>query len=225
MNKDLKNMLIGASVLISYLLYSYAFSSLLLLFNINFESLSLLSKEIISFISELVIITIIVYIYRKRLYKDLKRYSFNTFLKYIKYWFLTIGLMIISSIIISMFTSIQTSSNQEVIIETFYKAPLYTCIMAVIFAPILEELVFRLSFRYMFKTDIIFILVSGLFFGFMHVSSPSSLLELIYIIPYSIPGMVFAYTLTKSKNIFVPISLHFVHNTIMMIFQFIIMFH
>ena len=97
--------------------------------------------------------------------------------------------------------------------------------MAIIFAPILEELVFRLSFRNMFKTDIIFIIASGLFFGFMHVSSPNSLLELIYIIPYSIPGIVFAYTLTKSKNIFVPISLHFVHNTIMMIFQFIIMFH
>lgn len=225
MNKDLKNMLIGAAVLISYLLYNYLFSSFFLIFNINFESLSLLSKELISCLSELLLIGLFIYIYRKRLYKDLKKYSFNTFFKYIKYWFLTIGLMLISNVIITMFTSIQTTTNQETIISTLYKAPIYTCIMAILFAPILEELVFRLSFRNMFKTNIIFIIISGLFFGFMHVSSSNTILELIYIIPYSIPGMVFAYTLTKSNNIFVPISLHFIHNSIMMLFQIIIMLH
>ena len=133
--------------------------------------------------------------------------------------------MIISNIIITMFTSIETSSNQEAIISTLYKAPIYTCIMSIIFAPILEELVFRLSFRKIFNSNILFIVTSGLFFGFMHVSSPNSIAEFLYIIPYSIPGVIFAYTLTKSKNIYVPIGLHFIHNTIMMLIQLFIMLH
>ena len=36
------------------------------------------------------------------------------------------------------------------------------------------------------------------------------------------PGCVFAYTLTKSDNIFVPISLHMLHNTLMIVLQFVI---
>ena len=32
-----------------------------------------------------------------------------------------------------------------------------------------------------------------------------NLIDLLFIIPYSIPGFIFAYVYTKSKNIFIPI--------------------
>ena len=58
----------------------------------------------------------------------------------------------------------------------------------------------------------------------MHVvSSFESFSDLIYIITYSIPGFVFAYTLVKSENIFVPISLHMFHNTLTVIMQIILL--
>ena len=67
--------------------------------------------------------------------------------------------------------------------------------------------------------------MSGLVFGGLHViSSYTNLINLIYIIPYSIPGFIFAYTLVRSKNIFVPIGLHFFHNAIMMIVQIVLLF-
>ena len=102
--------------------------------------------------------------------------------------------------------------------------PIYTFISAVIIAPFLEELVFRKSFRDMFSNNLLFIILSGLTFGAFHViGSFETLFDLIYIIPYSIPGFVFAYTLSKSKNIFVPIGLHFLHNGILMALQTFLM--
>ena len=221
MKKELKDFLIGLSVLLLYLFSSFISLLILSIFNVNTNNFSNIQKIIYNLSYELILILIIIFIYRKKIINDIKMFKKSNF-SYIKYWIIALILMLISNIIINMFTNIDTSSNQEIIVNTFKKAPIYTAILACLFAPILEELVFRLSFRKMFKTDIIFIILSGLFFGFMHVSNPSSLLELVYIIPYSIPGFIFAYTLTKSNNILVPIGLHFLHNTLMILLQFIL---
>lgn len=221
MKKELKDFLIGLSVLLLYLFSSFISLLILSIFNVNTNNFSNIQKIIYNLSYELILILIIIFIYRKKIINDIKMFKKSNFI-YIKYWIIALILMLISNIIINMFTNIDTSSNQEIIVNTFKKAPIYTAILACLFAPILEELVFRLSFRKMFKTDIIFIILSGLFFGFMHVSNPSSLLELVYIIPYSIPGFIFAYTLTKSNNILVPIGLHFLHNTLMILLQFIL---
>lgn len=224
MKQEFKNVLTGLSVLILYLLASYFSGFILLLFKVDLDKLSTFQKIVFNLSYEFILILIIMFIYRKKLTHDFKYFKGCHFKEYIRYWFIALGLMLISNIIINMLTKIDTSSNQEAIMETFSKAPIYTMILTVVGAPILEELVFRLSFRKMFKTDILFIIMSGLFFGFMHVSSPSSIAELLYIIPYSIPGFIFAYTLTKSDNIFVPMELHFIHNSVMMLFQVILIF-
>jgi membrane protease YdiL (CAAX protease family) len=50
-------------------------------------------------------------------------------------------------------------------------------------------------------------------FGAFHVlGSYDSAIDLLYIIPYSIPGIVFASIMYKTKNICFPVFLHFVHN-------------
>lgn len=222
MKKELKSMLVGLFVLLLYLVSEYIYSFTLMIFNINFDTLSTTQKIIFNLSFQFILILTIIFIYRKKFINDLKNLKNCHFTDYIKYWIGAVGLMLISNIIINMFTAIETSTNQEEIINTFSKAPIYTFILTVFFAPVLEELVFRLSFRKMFKTDLLFIIMSGIFFGFMHVTSPSCLAELLYIIPYSIPGWIFAYTLTKSNNIFIPIGLHFIHNSIMMILQTLI---
>ena len=136
-----------------------------------------------------------------------------------------LGLMILSNLIVTMFTTTEISQNQETIVSLLGEAPIYTFILTVFTAPILEELVFRLSFRKMFAhTNLLYIFFSGLFFGGMHViSSFTNITDLLFIIPYSIPGFIFAYIYTKSKNICVPMSLHFIHNGIMMCLQIILL--
>ena len=133
--------------------------------------------------------------------------------------------MIISNAIITLFTTTDTSENQKIIINQLKTAPIYTFCTTVLLAPILEELVFRLSFKKIFAhTNFLFILFSGLMFGCMHVvGNLNNLTDFLFIIPYSIPGFIFAYIYSKSKNICVPISLHLIHNLIMICFQMILL--
>ncbi len=227
-NYELRDMIIGFGVLFIYLIgsaYSYDFIGL---FGINYNNLSFIAKQVYLISYEIFLTLIIVYIYRKDFIPNLKDFIKNNvsyFKKYIKYWFLMLGLMILSNLIVTMFTTTEISQNQETIVSLLGEAPIYTFILTVFTAPILEELVFRLSFRKMFAhTNLLFIFFSGLFFGGMHViSSFTNITDLLFIIPYSIPGFIFAYIYTKSKNICVPMSLHFIHNGIMMCLQIILL--
>lgn len=222
--KKYKDSLIGLIVFIGYLLlsqYSNVVISLL-----GFNNLPNILKLLVAIIYDLLLLTGCIFIYLKTIVKDFKdfrknfRYYFNN---YAKYWFLNLGLMMISSIIISSLVNVDSSTNQQYIVSLLSKYPIYTFITTIFIAPILEELIFRLTFRKIFKSDILFIFLSGLVFGILHFSVATSIQELLYIISYSIPGWIFAYTLKKSSNIFVPISLHMFHNTIMTILQFILL--
>lgn len=228
-NFELKNMFIGFGVLFLYFIASSLPYDFISLFGINYNNLNIITKQIYLISYEVVLTLIIVYIYKKDFipnFKDFIKNNINYFKKYIKYWFLMLGLMIFSNAIITMFTTTMVSNNQQTIIDTLSQAPIYTFIITVFIAPILEELVFRLSFRKIFAhTNLLFIFSSGLIFGSMHVlSTLENLVDLLFIIPYSIPGFVFAYLYTKTKNICVPISLHFIHNGIMMSLQILLLF-
>lgn len=227
-NFEIKNMIIGFGVLFLYLIASAMPYDFIGLLGINYNNLNIILKQIYLLTYEVALTLIIIYIYRKDFIPNFKNFiknNINYFKKYIKYWFLMLGLMISSNLIITLFTTTTTSQNQQTIVETLGQAPIYTFIITVFIAPILEELVFRLSFRKIFAhTNILFIIFSGLLFGSMHVlGTLENFIDLLFIIPYSIPGFIFAYVYTKSKNIFIPISLHFIHNGIMMGLQIILL--
>lgn len=227
-NYDLRDMFIGFGVLFLYLIASSIPYDFIELFGVNYDNLNLIARQIYLILYEVSLTLIIVYIYKKYFipnFKDFLKNNIKYFKKYIKYWFIMLGLMILSNSIITMFTTTMTSENQQAIVDTLKKAPIYTFILTVFIAPILEELVFRLSFRKIFKhTNILFIVFSGLFFGGMHVlGSFENLVDLLFIIPYSIPGFIFAYIYSKSKNICIPMSLHFIHNGIMMSLQILLL--
>ena len=146
------------------------------------------------------------------------------FKKYFKYWFLILGLMMAGNLVILLFDPSSTANNQDLINEMFMKYPFYTFIISVFLAPVIEELVFRLCFYKLFTTKYLFIFLSGFIFGSFHViGSYSSPIDLLYIIPYSIPGFVFAYLMQKTDNICVSTFLHFVHNGVVMSLQVLIL--
>jgi membrane protease YdiL (CAAX protease family) len=223
---NLKNMLTGIGVIFFYLFTSTFVTEILSMIGINYNNLSTPLKSTCLIIYQILMTLVIVYIYKKTIITDFKIFIKNNikyFKKYIKYWFLMLILMISSNLIVTLFTTTDIANNQNTIIETLKVAPIYTFILTVFVAPILEELVFRLSFRKIFSNNILFILLSGLVFGSMHViGTCEHLIDLLFIIPYSIPGFIFAYVYTKSKNICIPISLHFIHNGIMMSLQILL---
>ena len=225
--ENLKQPILGLCVVASYFIYSYFQTLPLSLVGINYYNLSMFNKIIYLMITELIYLLILFYIYRKEYIKDFKKYvkNFKDYMpKYMEYWALAFSLMLISNFIIITLFPNSVATNQVAINNILVEAPFYMIVSAVLFAPFLEETIFRFSFRKIFKNDLIFIILSGLVFGGLHViGSFNNLIDLIYIIPYSIPGVIFAYTLVKSKNIFVPMSLHFFHNGIMIFIQIVLL--
>lgn len=226
-NESTKKIGLGFGVVLFYYIASFCQSLPFSLFNISYETLPLWIRISYSLIYQLLLLGVIIFLLLptlKKDIKDLKKHHQEYFRKYFKYWFLILAVMIISNLLIALFTSNEIASNEESIRKTFELAPVYTFFSAVFIAPLLEELVFRQGIRNIFKNDTLFILVSGILFGSMHVIlSITSYSELLYIIPYSTPGLVFAYLLVKTDNVLVPASMHFMHNGILMSLQMFMM--
>lgn len=194
----------------------------------DLPNLPLFIKTLYLSFYEIIQICIIVYILKDKLNKDIKDIKKNHktyFSKYGKYYLLSLVVMFISSIAISLINPDHIAGNEQTIRELFSKAPIYMYFSAVIVAPILEELTFRQGIRNIFTNDKVFIIVSGLIFGGLHViGNVNSPVDLLYLIPYSAPGIAFAYMLVKTKNIFTSMGFHFLHNGITMTLQLLLMF-
>ena len=190
------------------------------LFKVDLKELSLNIRIIYASLLDIIIVCSLLIIFYEVLkinIKDFKKNNQKYFSKYVKYWLIGVGVMFTSNIIITLITNNTSSNNQEAIMEIFKVAPIYMFISAVIIAPLTEELVFRKSIQNIFENKIIFILVSGLVFGALHViPTYTQIADLLYIIPYSALGIAFAYILSKTNNIIVPMSFHFIHNGIAM---------
>ena len=129
--------------------------------------------------------------------------------------------MVLSNSILALLSGGGIAGNEESVRAMFKLNPVYMYISAVIFAPLVEELVFRQGIRNICGKNIVFILVSGFVFGALHVfTSATTTLDLLYLIPYSALGIAFATMLYKTENIFVSMGFHFMHNGILMAIQF-----
>lgn len=227
MKNELKTCLKGFLAIFIYLFSSIFLIEILYIFGIDITKLSDFSYEVINLIYEIILVALIVFIFRKTYIRDFKEYMKRPkkYLdEYIKYWILTLILMLLSNSLITYLTPNEIASNQETVVNTIKNFPIIMIILTIFVAPILEESIFRLSTRKLFpKSNLIYIFISGLLFGVMHIASETTLYGLLYIIPYSIPGFIFAYTYVKSDNIFVPISLHTIHNGALMILQILLL--
>lgn len=214
-----KNILIGIFTIITYFFLSIIKTPILNLFGINSNSNQLLkSISLILYLIFILILLILINIKSiKEDIKDIKKNHKKYFSKYIKYWFFATIIMMFSNLIINFLNGGNIASNEQSIRESFKTAPIYIIFASVIFAPISEELVFRKGLRNIISSPIIFILVSGLIFGGLHVvGNINSWIDILYLIPYSVHGLVFAYILYKTDNVLVPMGIHLMHNGIMM---------
>ena len=231
--EKVKNYITNSLIGVTIVLFYFYFNDILLLF-LNYIGIKPSNFSIINQVIYLLSVTIfmlctMILIYHKELKKDFINFKNNFkeyFSKYNKYWLIMIFLMTISSGFVSIFTN--GISQNETLIRNTMKSNIpyfiYTCISCSIIAPIMEEIVFRKSIKKIIPTKYLFIIISGLLFGSMHVLGlVENPFDYLYILPYSIPGFVLAYTYEKSNNIFVPIGIHFFHNTVLLIIQIFLM--
>lgn len=161
--------------------------------------------------------------YRKSLINDLKDFkkNYKTILKTTaKYWVIGLGIMLISSTII-VSIGIGDTANQDTNINLFQESPIIQAMIAIIMAPIIEELVFRRSFKNFTNNKILFALVTGLIFGGIHVASSISSIKdltmLLHIIPYSSVGIALGIAYKEHNNIIGTMTMHAIHNAIAII--------
>ena len=142
--------------------------------------------------------------------------NFKVYLPFvIKRYFIMLGFMLLVGIPIVLLNNGNTSSNQEALNVMFKKVPLFTLILSTLYAPFVEENIFRLSLSKLFNNKTLFIIVSGFLFGALHIVDKfTSFYDLLYIFQYSTLGICLAKAYKDSNNIFVSISMHFIQNFI-----------
>lgn len=217
-NKDLIK---GLIVFIVWFFINIYVIDILVLLNINFSNWDYSDMVILNLIMDsITLITSLIFFFK---YIKIDFIEFITKIKYylkksFKYW----GIVLLSSTIIDFIVQsivgdipINTQTFEEIFnnLTIIYSIVFYIWICLI--GPIMEELLFRLSLSKIFqKHPRIFIAASGLTFGLIHLNSGDSILHLF---SYSIPGIILAFSYTKTKNIFVPISIHIFHNILCLI--------
>lgn len=172
--------------------------------------------NVISIFTDLFIALILIYLYRKDFknkFKELNSSNGNKMIKSsIKIWFIGLILMITSNLILNSFigTIAENESANRLILNNYF---IYASIAMIIIAPICEEIIFRLSISKIINNKVLYIIFSGLLFGFFHVIGTTGL-QALYVIPYTILGSTFAYIYQKHQNILCTILMHSLHNLI-----------
>lgn len=138
------------------------------------------------------------------------------------------GLAILSNLIVLLLLGTKGndgSANQQLFNVYLSSGPILMFIQAVIFAPILEELLFRgIIFRTARKKGLVLgHIISSLTFGFLHVYSgllQGDMTQWIHMIPYVAMGFAFSYAYEKRGNICVPMIIHMLNNFIAIMLSF-----
>ncbi len=200
------------------LLYFFLAVFLQVIFYNFLTSKNLVLANLSYILVELAIMTVFIIIYRRKIVPDFTDFKKNWqkyLKKYYSYWLIGLLIMIVSNIIISSF--IGMPANEEANRELLKIYPAYIIISSIFIAPITEELMTRAPLKDTFKNPWIYIIISGLIFGSIHVMNvieSKNLLELLFIIPYGALGASFAKIYHDSNNIWVNITFHSLHNLI-----------
>lgn len=162
------------------------------------------------------ILLIIIFLLRDFKYLKEKWFDFiKNFKKYFsisfKNWLTGFIIMIISNIIISFFIK-NIGQNEAAVQELITKIPITALVLTTIFAPIVEEMIFRKYLQNCVDNKVLYMILSGLIFGYIHTSIDVNILEILLIIPYGALGFMFAKTINETDNIYTTIMMHMFHN-------------
>ncbi len=143
----------------------------------------------------------------------------------------TYGLMMLSSIALNLILllvfGLENSGNQSSLIELYSVQPLKVLFASLIFAPVVEELVFRgalfSSFRKHHK--LFGVLFSSFAFGLLHVYQSlfaGNFKDLLFLFSYALLGSFMCKAYDETGSIAGSMSLHFLNNLISVIVTFML---
>ena len=175
----------------------------------------LVISSVIQLILGFILAFVAVFLFRK----ELKAQFFEFFKKkYYLYMLLGVvvnmGLAQIAAIITGLIGG-GVSANEQYIVDSLAYIPVLMGALAVIMAPLNEELVFRYSVSKLTGFTWWGFLLCSLPFALIHVTS----VDVINVIPYVAMALVFTAFYFKTRNIWVSIGIHFINNLISILFS------
>ena len=217
-NMNIKNFLKFLGIFFLYFINDLIYLIPIILLKIDFNSLNQTIQMLLMVVSDLIISVILFLIYKKYLiekFKDFKN-NFNQYLEIgLKGWLIGLGIMWLGNFLLAEFSPVKEALNENQVQLLIKTSPILAMMLTTIFAPINEEIIFRKSIQDFIKNKWIYIIVSGLIFGYLHVSGGNNIYDFLYIIPYGALGSAFAYILSKTDNIYTTILMHMIHNGIL----------
>lgn len=227
MKDNVKNIF---KLIISFVLFfnlSLVIAYIFKLVGINYSDFNYIDYACLNTFIELIMFVVVLLFYKKYLKKDLVLFKLNKkdYIKKIISYFLIFlvvkyGVALFSGLLLVMLGSdLVTSENQEAVVTLAKKLPFMMMISTSLLAPFVEEGIFRLGIRKVINNKYLFILVSGLIFGFMHIF-PTELplyVALIESLNYVTMGLLLAYIYNETDNIYVVIIIHALNNLLSML--------
>ncbi len=182
---------------------------------------SILEGKIIGIILDIIVLAMMILIFYKDLKRDFKYFKeyFREYNSYVfKMFGISLAVILVLSVFIRIYTGIDNATNQTNLMKTMDKMPIYLVLLACVYAPFVEELLFRGLFRKIFNNKWVFIIVCGVVFGALHVIDDfQSIKELLYILLYSSLGMFLSAVYYKTNNLFCNIYFHILQNSLALI--------
>ena len=203
------------------------------LFRIPYESFSMTMKAIYLFLCDVGYMLVLFLLYRDKIIKDFNEY-FKKFMTNFelgfKYYFIGVILMMVSNLFISFVITDAIAGNEDAVRDMIDVVPLYMLFSVSLYAPFVEELIFRHSIKDAVMcygnnkiTKGLYIFLSGFIFALMHIlGNATSLIDYIYLIPYMSLGIAFSSLYNKTDNIFSTIMMHCLHNTFTICLYFMV---
>lgn len=151
---------------------------------------------------------IFLFIYKDKLKNDLKNIRNDLNTKNIIIIVLFLVLSFISNIILVNLLK-QEASNQEIAVSMFKSFPLLGIPAICLFAPFVEEIIYRLPY----KKNWLSIIISTIVFTFAHISN-FSLIQILFLIPYLFLSISFSFAYFKNENIILSTTTHILNNLI-----------
>lgn len=227
MKDNVKNIF---KLIISFVLFfnlSLVIAYIFKLVGINYSNFNYIDYACLNTFIELIMFVVILLFYKKYLKKDLVLFKLNKkdYIKKIISYFLIFlivkyGVALFSSLLLVMLGSdLVTSENQETVVTLAKTLPFMMMISTSLLAPFVEEGIFRLGIKKVINNKYLFILVSGLIFGFMHIF-PTELplyVALIESLNYVTMGLLLAYIYNETDNIYVVVIIHALNNLLSML--------
>ena len=159
---------------------------------------------LITFISYLTIVIVFAIIYHKSLIEKIKKLTKKDIIYTVVVTVILIVLNeIMSRILISANVEMQ---NQDAIIEAYKNSKILMSISIALFAPFIEEMVFRYSFSTFIKNDTLFIIISSLVFGLLH---GIGIVTILYVMLGALLALIYLKT---NKNVIASTIAHILNN-------------